>query len=183
MKKEIIAQSILLIFQICILIYILSICKKIDDIDHEMKNIKNNTTSTTEEVKREWYYHRCEDIGDKIETSYYETNLPTDCVHPYSESNTGIYYNAEGKRESYYYYQPHMVNYMREFGYSEDEYPYWVRDDGVQMFGEYVVVAADPSIYYFGDLIPTSLGMGMVCDLGGVSEEYYEYVDIGTIWR
>lgn len=76
-----------------------------------------------------------------------------------------------------------MVGYMRELGYSEDDYPYWVRDDGVQMFGEYVVVAADPSIYYYGDLIPTSLGMGMVCDLGGVGEEWYEYVDIGTIWR
>lgn len=122
-------------------------------------------------------------LGLIIATVISSSVLPTDCLHPYSESNTGTYYNAEGIRESYYYYQPHMVNYMRDLGYSENDYPYWVRDDGVQMFGEYVVVAADPSIYWYGDLIPTSLGMGMVCDLGGVSEEWYEYVDIGTTWR
>ena len=70
---------------------------------------------------------------------------------------------------------------MYERGYDKEEYPYWVRDDGVQMFGEYVVVAAAWDKYAYGDIIETSLGTGIVCDLGGSAE--WDWVDVGTIWR
>lgn len=60
-------------------------------------------------------------LGLLIATIICGYNLPADCLHPQSSYNTGMCWNAEGKRESYYYYQPYMVNYMREFGYSEGQ--------------------------------------------------------------
>ena len=195
MKKEmktIIVQSVLLIFQICILIYILSIYKKIDDIGHEVKNIKNNTTSTTEEVKRGWwYYHRCEDIGDKIETSYYETNLPGEDkgLYPMTTYCLGFYYGPSGM-ESYYKIDYSFLNIMRSLGYSEEEYPYWVREDGVDMFGDYVIIAANIDEHPYGSLMETSLGTGIVCDCGEFSsindwDGTYScrVLDISTNWR
>ena len=56
---------------------------------------------------------------------------------------------------------------------------YWIRDDGVRMFGDYVMVAADiphmdgtqmEAEYRYGDLVETSLGTGMVVDLCGMAE-------------
>ena len=50
---------------------------------------------------------------------------------------------------------------------------YWVRDDGVCMYGDYVMVATDvphmdgtekDAEYHYGDLVETSLGTGMVVD-------------------
>ena len=67
-----------------------------------------------------------------------------------------------GYKETYYNLDMSGVVYnMRNLGYSEEEYPYWVREDGVKMFGDYVCVAliADKGI-----IIPTTLGLGMVVD-------------------
>lgn len=121
-------------------------------------------------------------IGLIIATAVYSSNLPPeeDCLHPWSETNLGIYETEYG-RESYYYCMPYVIENMYEFGYDKDEYPYWVREDGVQMFGDYVVVAADFTKYTYGDIIETSLGTGMVCDIGGFAD--WDYIDIGTLWR
>ena len=54
---------------------------------------------------------------------------------------------------------------MRDCGYSEEEYPYWVRNDGAKMLGDYVMVAANLSVYPRGSIVETSLGTGLVCDL------------------
>ena len=43
----------------------------------------------------------------------------------------------------------------------------WIRNDGVKMWDEYVMVAADLSIYPKGSLVETSLGTGIVVDTGG----------------
>ena len=119
-------------------------------------------------------------LGLLIATMICGYNLPADCLHPQSSTNRGIYETEVGI-ESYYYCLPWIVEKMYERGYDKEEYPYWVRDDGVQMFGEYVVVAAAWDKYAYGDIIETSLGTGIVCDLGGSAE--WDWVDVGTIWR
>ena len=53
---------------------------------------------------------------------------------------------------------------MRNAGYSEAEYPYWVREDGVKMLGNYVMVAAAYSIRPRGTIVESSLGPAIVCD-------------------
>lgn len=113
-------------------------------------------------------------LGLLIATMMYNCNISSeDCLHPCLYNYTGNY-----KNESYYYYSPNLVNIMYDKGY---DYDYWVRNDGVQMFGDYVIVAANPDMHTYGDIIDTSLGKGIVCDIGGVSDK--DYIDIGTLWR
>lgn len=59
-----------------------------------------------------------------------------------------------------------VVSIMRSLGYTEDTYPYSVRDDGVKTLGGYVMVAADLHQYPRGSFVWTSLGRGIVCDTG-----------------
>lgn len=69
-----------------------------------------------------------------------------------------------------------VVNWMHDLGYEGD---YWVRSDGVKMFGDYVMVAADYGQFPKGTIVETSLGTGIVCDtgLGG-----FNWFDIATNW-
>ena len=72
-----------------------------------------------------------------------------------------------------------VVKTMRSRGYSEEEYPHWVRDDGCKMLGDYIMVAADLSIHPRGTVVETSLGKGLVCDTGDFKEDIY---DIAAEW-
>ena len=59
---------------------------------------------------------------------------------------------------------------------------YWVREDGVKMLGEYVMVAADFSIRPLCTIVPTSLGMGIVVDTGGFVMNNQMQLDIAVAW-
>lgn len=63
-------------------------------------------------------------------------------------------------------------------------YKYWIRPDGVKMFGPYVMIAAKLSVHKRGSLMPTSLGMGVVVDTGGFAHTANgaHWVDIATNW-
>lgn len=72
-----------------------------------------------------------------------------------------------------------VVEIMRGIGNTD---PYWVREDGVKMLGDYVMVAADLSIRPRGSLIETSLGMGIVCDTGDFVNSNQYQLDIAVTW-
>ncbi len=74
------------------------------------------------------------------------------------------------------------VRYMRDLGFDEETYPYYLREDGVRMFGDYVMVAADTNVLPKGTVIDTSLGMGMVVDHCENSETNHRQVDIAVNW-
>ena len=74
------------------------------------------------------------------------------------------------------------VEYMRDLGYSEEEYPYYIREDGVRMFGDYVMVAANVDILPKGTIIETTLGTAMVVDACENAEELPNQVDIAVNW-
>lgn len=57
---------------------------------------------------------------------------------------------------------------------------YWVRDDGVKMFGEWVIVASHPSVIRYS-LVETSLGQGIVLDRHTAGDT--ELYDIATDWK
>ncbi len=61
------------------------------------------------------------------------------------------------------------------------DYDYWVRDDGVKMYGSYVMVGANLDIYPKGSIVKTSLGLGMVCDTGG-EDHFPGLFDIAVTW-
>lgn len=79
-----------------------------------------------------------------------------------------------GYTEKYYNLNMNgVVNNAQAAGIQGD---YWVRDDGVKMYGDYVIVASQH--HNKGDIIDTSLGTGIVldyCETPGV-------VDIATTW-
>ena len=86
-------------------------------------------------------------------------------------------------RETYYnLYMGNCVNYMRDLGYDEIQYPYWVRDDGAKMLGNYVMCAANWHIRPKGTIIPTSLGDAIVVDTGDFVAEFPNGVDLAVDW-
>lgn len=72
-----------------------------------------------------------------------------------------------------------VISIMRGIGNND---PYWVRGDGVKMLGDYVMIAADLSIRPRGSLVPTSLGMGIVCDTGSFIHSNPTQIDIAVAW-
>ena len=59
---------------------------------------------------------------------------------------------------------------MRNMGFDEENYPYWVRDDGAKMLGNYIMCAADLNLRPRGSVVESSLGLALVCDTGGFAE-------------
>lgn len=94
----------------------------------------------------------------------------------------GVYQGPSGKETYYNLDMSGVVSIMRSMGYSEDEYPYWVRDDGVKMFGQYVMIAAELSSRPKGTILETSLGTGIVVDTGGFASGNPTQLDIATTW-
>jgi len=86
-------------------------------------------------------------------------------------------------RETYYNLRMDLcVAYMRDLGYDEYNYPYWIRDDGAKMLGNYVMCAANWAIRPKGTIIPTSLGDAIVVDTGDFVAEYPYGVDLAVDW-
>ena len=71
-----------------------------------------------------------------------------------------------------------VIENMRKRGYSEADYLFYIRNDGVKMFGDFVIVAADLNKYPRGSVVYTTLGQGMVLDTG----EDLDVFDIAVIW-
>lgn len=87
---------------------------------------------------------------------------------------------VQGPQEIEKYYNLPMdrvIQTMRNKGYSELEYPYCIREDGVKMLGDFVIVAANE--YPRGTVVQTSLGQGIVCD---THESNEEFIDIAVEW-
>ena len=72
-----------------------------------------------------------------------------------------------------------VVQIMRDRGYTEADYPYYIREDGCKMLGDFIIVAADLDKYPRGTIVYTTLGQGIVCDTG----EELDGFDIAVDWR
>lgn len=112
---------------------------------------------------------------------------PVETSKPVSSSGcltqfSGVFYGPSGKETYYNLNMAGVVTLMRNKGYDEATYPYWVRDDGVKMFGQYVMVAANLDIRPRGSLIETSLGTAIVCDTGGFAANNPTQLDIAVTW-
>ena len=98
---------------------------------------------------------------------------------PSLSKGRGTIQGPSGKETYYNLNMSGVVSIMRRMGY---DYEYWVRDDGVKMFGNYVMIAANLNIRPRGSLVQTSLGMGMVCDTGTFAKRNPTQIDIATAW-
>lgn len=85
-------------------------------------------------------------------------------------SGTETYYNLN---------MNYCVKRMQSQGYAGE---YWVRDDGVKMFGDYVMVAADFSTRPIGTTLETSLGTAIVVDTGEFAASDPTAIDVAVAW-
>lgn len=97
--------------------------------------------------------------------------------------NKGVVKGPSGKESYYNLNMTSVINAMRRAGYSEEEYPYWVRDDGVRMLGDYVMVAANYNIRPRGTILESSLGYAIVCDTGSFAKRNPTQIDVAVTWR
>lgn len=96
--------------------------------------------------------------------------------------NNGVVFGPSGKETYYDLDMSGVIATMRNIGYSENDYPYWVRSDGVKMLGQYVMIAADFNTRPRGTIIESSLGFAIVCDTGLFSQKYPTQIDIAVTW-
>ena len=108
-----------------------------------------------------------------IETSYSGSKLT---------KSKGTIQGPSGKETYYNLNMSGVVSIMRRKGFSEAEYPYNVRADGVKCLGPYVMVAAHLGNRPRGSKVQTSLGTGLVCDTGGFVAGNPSQIDIATSW-
>lgn len=94
----------------------------------------------------------------------------------------GSIQGPSGKETYYNLNMSGVVSIMRRMGFSESEYPYNVRADGVKCLGPYVMVAAHLGQRPRGSKVQTSLGTGLVCDTGGFAANNPTQIDIATAW-
>lgn len=116
--------------------------------------ISQETGEISQEFSQEYYYPTGDTLNPEDGINYYYGVLET-------------YYNLD---------MSGVVDWMHSLGYEGE---YWVRSDGVKMFGDYVMVAADYDWMPKGSILETSLGLAMVCDTG---EGGWFWTDIATCW-
>ena len=107
------------------------------------------------------------------------SSIPTEWNGKRLTKQAGTVQGPSGKETYYNLNMSGVVSRLHRMGYSGD---YWVRDDGVKMFGNYILVAASFDIRPIGTILPTSLGMGIVADTGGFARYNKYQLDIATNW-
>lgn len=98
---------------------------------------------------------------------------------PVLSKSRGTITGPSGKETYYNLNMAGVVRIMRRMGNTDE---YWVRDDGVKMLGDYVMVAANLHLRPRGSLVDTSLGKGIVCDTGSFAGRNPTQLDIAVTW-
>ena len=124
------------------------------------------------------------------ETEAPETEAPKDNSSNSSSSwdgtvlspSHGVVYGPTGKETYYNLDMSGVVSIMRNMGFSSEDYPYWVREDGCKMLGPYIMCAANLDRFPRGTTVESSLGTCLVCDTGGFAASNPTQLDIATNW-
>lgn len=91
----------------------------------------------------------------------------------------GAIHGPNGRETYYNLDMTGVIMIMNRLGY---EGTYWVREDGVKMFGDYIMCAADLDTFPRGSLVESSLGTCIVCDTGGFAADGNTKLDIAVNW-
>lgn len=101
---------------------------------------------------------------------------------PVLTRSAGVVYGPSGKETYYNMDMSGVISIMRGMGFDADSYPYWVRDDGCKMLGDYIICAANLDVHPRGTTVMSSLGLCLVCDTGGFAYSNPYQLDIATNW-
>lgn len=101
---------------------------------------------------------------------------------PVLNARNGTVKGPSGKETYYDLPMQGVIDIMESLGYVGDEWYFWIREDGVKMYGKYIMCAANLDIRPKGTIVETSLGTAMVCDTGGFAKHNTYQLDIATDW-
>lgn len=88
--------------------------------------------------------------------------------------------NGPSGKETYYNLNMNgVIALMQAAGYYAE---YWVRDDGVKMYGDYVMAACGFDVRPRGTIVETSLGTAICADTGTFSYTDPYQIDIAVNW-
>lgn len=152
--------------------------------DATLKEVKAQAVVDTQGIETE-EAQSCKIVslpaGDNIEPS---SIIVKEYDGPVLTKKGGVIHNGPaGGDETYYDLNMNkVVKVMRDKGFDEANFPYWVRDDGVKMLGNFVMVAANLEVHPRGTIVQTSLGVGLVCDTGEFAKTNRLKLDIATSW-
>jgi hypothetical protein len=91
----------------------------------------------------------------------------------------GVYWYGDQKETWYNLPMEGVIEQAQNNGiYGE----YWIRDDGVKMYGDYIMCACNRSVHPIGSLVETSLGTGISLDTGAFADINPTQVDIAVGW-
>lgn len=108
-----------------------------------------------------------EEIAKEVARINGESKLTADLGVNYYKGNKETYYNLD---------MAGVINIAKYKGYVDT---YWVREDGVKMYGDYVLAAANYKTHPYGSIVETSLGTAIVLDTGHLAENQF---DIAVTW-
>lgn len=139
----------------------------LNDVKEEIQTVENtNTVETKNTIVEDLNYENVvvEEVSAPIETiQLMDTNakFATNVYHTgvnevFDEMDTIKISNVSN-----------IIKMMREKGFDEANYPYYIREDGVKMLGNYVMVSASLADHPLGSVVETSLGQGIVCNESG----------------
>lgn len=111
--------------------------------------------------------------NEPVQTYSYQND--GSCLTP----SGGVYYGPTGKETYYNLDMNGVVSNAQAQGIQGE---YWIREDGVKMYGDYVIVAANLDTHPRGSTVETSLGTGIVLDTGGFAASDPNQVDIAVDW-
>ncbi|MDO5108993.1 MAG: hypothetical protein Q4D59_03570 [Erysipelotrichaceae bacterium] len=93
--------------------------------------------------------------------------------------SAGVIYGPSGKETYYNLNMSGVIALMQAAGYN---YNYWVRSDGVKMYGDYVMVACGFQVRPRGTIVESSLGTAICADTGTFSYTDPYQIDIAVDW-
>ena len=164
---------------------------------------KGSTVSIEEETEDGWYQisyknatafvsgqyislidEASEDVKDAAEETEdaeitEEDTYNNDWDGPVLTKRAGTVQGPSGKETYYNLDMSGVIRIMENQGY---DYEYWVREDGVKMYGDYIMCAANLNVHPRGSLVESSLGTCIVCDTGGFASGNPNQLDIAVTW-
>lgn len=181
LKKQTIEANLVSCMIACVISAVIMIVTVLNEepIIVPLPEIEHIESAKTDEPKKINIVPEC---GVLVQTKTPEPE-PTPAIyeHPLTK-RSGVAYGPSGKETYYNLKMDGVVRIMRKAGYTEEEYPYSIREDGVKCLGPYIMVAANLEKHPRGSLVETTLGTGIVCDTGTAMIENPDMVDIAVNW-
>lgn len=165
-----------------------SVAATTQDVVQEIEEISISSTAATtqEEAEAPQNVVQIQQEEHKIQVSPQPTPVkpfPSPAMNNHLTARGGVFQGPSGKETWYNLPMGGVINIMRDMGFSQQEYPYWIREDGCKMLGDYIMVSANLELRPRGTLVETSLGTGLVCDTGGFATYNQTQIDVATDWR